>query len=123
MDASIRQPAESVARCAGLATLAVAGLATLMITLAQPRVSNPQPLEIGLRINPNTASLMDLQLLPRIGPKLAESIAVYRDAVPAPAFRTAADLENVHRIGPVTAARLAPLVSFDIIHNESERRD
>lgn len=119
MEAYIRQPAEFAARRAAVAILAVVGLTTLSLALAQPTASDPPPLEIALRINPNTASPAELQLLPRIGPAMAEAIIDYRDSMPAPAFREVNDLQKVHRIGPLTAARLEPYLSFDLFAETS----
>lgn len=66
-----------------------------------------------LRLNPNIASASELQLLPRVGPKLAQNIIDYRESVATtPAFRALADLQNVPRIGPITAERLRPFLSF-----------
>ena len=65
------------------------------------------------RIEPNTASAAELQLLPRIGPALAEAIVSYRREVAAPAFRTPDDLARVRGIGPRTVERIAPLLRFD----------
>ncbi len=68
---------------------------------------------LHLRLNPNTASARELELLPRIGPKLAQNIVAYRmAALNPPAFRTAADLDRVPRIGPVTVAELRPFLYF-----------
>lgn len=67
----------------------------------------------ALRFDPNRASLNELMLLPGIGPQLAANIIHYREAAPTqPAFRTAADLASVTRIGPLTAAKLAPFLIF-----------
>ena len=71
------------------------------------------------RINPNTATVAELSLMPNIGPALAERIVDYRqhyktqhgpDAV---AFTQAADLQNVKGIGPKTVEELAPYLRFE----------
>lgn len=113
MEAYIRQPAELTARRAALAVLAVVSFTTLSLALAQPNTAAPLPHKIALRINPNTATAAELQLLPRIGPALSAAIIAYRESVPTPAFESAADLQQVYRIGPLTAARLEPYLSFD----------
>ena len=69
--------------------------------------------QIRLRLDPNTATLAELQLLPRIGPQLAANIIAYRESVTCrPAFRRAEDLDRVMRIGPVTVERLREYWDF-----------
>jgi DNA uptake protein ComE-like DNA-binding protein len=71
------------------------------------------PKQVRLRLDPNVATREELMLLPRIGPALADNIMEYRNSVrPDIAFRDAEDLANVHRIGPLTVARLRPLLGF-----------
>ena len=64
------------------------------------------------KIDPNTACPASLRRLPGIGLTLAERIVEVRSASDAPAFRTADDLWKVPRIGPATAARIAPHLSI-----------
>ncbi|MBP7746515.1 MAG: helix-hairpin-helix domain-containing protein [Phycisphaerae bacterium] len=69
--------------------------------------------QVQLRIDPNIATAAELELLPRIGPTLAQHIIAYRASVPEqPAFRTAADLDRVARIGPATVDALRPHLTF-----------
>ena len=66
-----------------------------------------------LRLNPNVASHAELMLLPGVGPVLAENIVSYRDGAESlPAFRSADDLDAVHRIGPKTVEKLRPYLRF-----------
>jgi competence protein ComEA len=66
-------------------------------------------------LDPNVATKDELMLLPRIGPVLADAIINYREANgPGPAFLCAEDLDNVHRIGPVTVEQLRPLLCFPL---------
>lgn len=78
----------------------------------QPAPSSPEPAR--LRINPNTADADELRLLPGIGPKIASNIIAYRDqAATARPFRSADDLDDVPRIGPVTVDKLREHLRFD----------
>lgn len=67
-----------------------------------------------LRLDPNTATAEQLELLPRIGPKLAQRIIAYRaEATSKPAFGSADDLQQVRGIGPKTVERLRPMLRMD----------
>ena len=70
--------------------------------LAAPETGTPQ-------VNINTASVQELQLLPRVGPSLAQRIVDFRSANGA--FKSAAELARVKGIGEKSFARLAPYVS------------
>ncbi len=59
-----------------------------------------------LSIDLNRASKSDLQKLPRIGPKTAERIIVYRKSVKK--FSTNEELMKIKGIGPKTFAKLKP---------------
>ena len=64
---------------------------------------------VGGPINLNQATAAELETLPRIGPKIAERILVYR-AAHGP-FKRVQDLTDVQGIGEKTLARLEPLVT------------
>jgi competence ComEA-like helix-hairpin-helix protein len=68
----------------------------------------PTASDVHLRIDPNTATAAELELLPGVGPKLAENIVAYRQArrTQGIAFHSAMDLDGVPRIGPATIERL-----------------
>ncbi len=70
--------------------------------LAAPETGAPQ-------VNINTASVQELQLLPRVGPSLAQRIVDFRTANGA--FKSPAELARVKGIGEKSFARLAPYVS------------
>ena len=62
-------------------------------------------------LNVNDATAEELERLPRVGPALARRILARRDSVGS--FSSIDDLRHVRGIGTVTAALLAPLVTFD----------
>ncbi|MCP4589174.1 MAG: helix-hairpin-helix domain-containing protein [bacterium] len=73
----------------------------------------------GYRLDPNTAPWSELTALPGVGETKAKAISAYRDEVRArtgnPAetvFRSAADLQAVNGIGPKTATRIEPFLTF-----------
>jgi competence protein ComEA len=72
----------------------------------EPRVTE---LAEGRPIDVNRASAAELELLPRVGPRLAERIVEERDRNGP--YRSLADLERVRGIGPRTVERLAPLAT------------
>lgn len=63
------------------------------------------------RLNPNTASLEELDRLPFIGPKLAEAIIDARDEEP---FEETKDLKRVPRIKQKTLAKFEMYLDFNI---------
>jgi len=67
---------------------------------------------LRLRLDPNVATAAELELLPGIGPRLAQAIIAYREQRGPAAFRTPEDLAQVPRIGPVTVNRLRPHLRF-----------
>ena len=67
--------------------------------------------DIGTRININTASADELDLLPHIGPVLAQRIIDDRQTNGP--FRSVADIQRVRGIGPRTAEKLEDLVRFE----------
>lgn len=67
-------------------------------------------LDPGYRINVNAEDPATLRLLPGVGPSIAENIVATRQQLGP--FAEPADLEKVHRIGPVLSKRIAPWVVF-----------
>jgi competence protein ComEA len=70
----------------------------------------PEPIR-PQKININTASQQELELLPRVGPSMAKAIIAYRTSKGR--FRSIKDLDKVDGIGPKMLERLAPLVTVD----------
>ncbi len=62
------------------------------------------------KININTASVEELQTLPKIGPKTAKAIVEYRKHHP---FKSVDELLNVKGIGEKKLEKLRPLVTVD----------
>lgn len=71
---------------------------------AQSNPSAPQPMSAIKMIDLNTASAGELDLLPRIGPALAERIIADREENGA--YETIEELERVRGIGPKTIEKL-----------------
>lgn len=121
----IRRPADDAAamrrfRALGLlvAALAIATLARLpwapsdegasRIEKAPPSEAAVRALVAGTTLDVNTATAADLELLPGIGPALAQRIV--DDRARSGPFRTLEDLDRVRGIGPRTVERLRPFV-------------
>jgi len=79
---------------------------------ATPEPAHPTPVAPAVqRIDLNAAGSAELQLLPGIGPVLAQRIVDDRAANGR--FGSLNDLQRVKGIGEKTAAKLAPLITFD----------
>jgi competence protein ComEA len=63
----------------------------------------------GAKININTATLAELDRLPRIGPAIAQRIIDYRTQNGP--FRTIEEIQNVSGIGPATFAQIKDLIT------------
>lgn len=93
--------------------LVLAQLAILALTSRNSQAAPIPPGAPGLRIDPNRATPAELDLLPGVGPVLAQYIVSYREeAHDWPAFRSANDLDRVPRIGPALVERLRPFLTF-----------
>lgn len=75
-----------------------------------PPATTP-PAAVPLRININTANRGELELLPRIGPTLAQRIIEFRETEGPIGSLTR--LQDVKGIGERTAARLEPYIRFE----------
>jgi competence ComEA-like helix-hairpin-helix protein len=94
-----------------LFALVMTAAATAMLLAGRVRIDRVDRLDTGLRIDPNTASVDDLQLLPGIGPALAGRIVEHRQS--RGAYRRPADLAEVPGLGPKTIDRMMPFLVFD----------
>jgi hypothetical protein len=63
-------------------------------------------LSTGMRVDPNTADAATLELLPGVGPGIAEHIVEAREG--GMVFRDAQDLKRVKFIGPSLVQRVGP---------------
>jgi len=89
---------------------------SIMLTVSYfGRAAGSCSIMVDGRINPNTAEAASLVRLPSIGPKLATAIIKYRETANSkgPAFRCAADMENIRGIGLKTAEKIQPWICFD----------
>lgn len=73
-----------------------------------PPLAATQGLDPGRKININTASAAELELLPDVGPTLARAIIEHRRKHGP--FRSVEGLDEVSGIGPKRLERLRPLV-------------
>lgn len=76
---------------------------------SQQRPGNPG--SVSRRVNINTATIAELDILPRIGPTLAARIIADREANGP--FGSLDDLDRVPGIGPKTIARLVPYAAAE----------
>lgn len=111
-------PASRLVAASLLALLGAAGVLSGLIAPRRPLPADPAPAvapsapgettrsadPLARRINVNTASAAELQVLPGIGPTLAGYIVADREANGP--FATLDDLQRVQRIGPRTVERL-----------------
>lgn len=87
------------------AALAARGRARIRFAF-DPPVDTRRVQASAERVNPNTASPASLRRLPGIGLAKARAVVAYRDAHGPKPFRSPADLEKVHGIGPGVVARI-----------------
>lgn len=109
------------ARRAALATTVLfvaviaAGAAECFVVNAPGAIGAMTSAAARLKIDPNTASAADLQLLPGVGPALAAEIIEYRQrAAPRRAYAFAHDLDAVPGIGPLTLREMRPFLALEV---------
>jgi len=82
---------------------------TLAAALAGQALAAPVP--AGPKVNINTASAAELQLLPRIGPAVAGRIVEFRDSHGA--FKSIEELMRVRGVGEKTFELLKPYLATE----------
>jgi competence protein ComEA len=82
---------------------------SLMLLAALAGTALAAPESAGPQVNVNTATVQELQLLPRVGPALAQRIVDFRTANGP--FKAPEELARVKGIGEKSFTRLAPYVS------------
>lgn len=94
------------------AVVCVALVAVVIYWRTHPRpVSDVQPIALGYRVDVNHADADELQLLPSIGPARAEHIVTHRTEHGP--FHNAAELQQVHTLGPRIVEGVEPYVLFE----------
>lgn len=83
---------------------------------AAPMESSPEINNTG-KIDLNTATLQQLQLLPGIGPTIAQRILDYRET--AGRFETIQQITNVSGIGEKTFDKLKDYITVEVDHENS----
>ncbi|HUL72331.1 MAG TPA: helix-hairpin-helix domain-containing protein [Vicinamibacterales bacterium] len=78
-------------------------------TQAKPKPTPTTRLTVSTPVNLNTATTVELESLPGIGPATAERILEYRQKNGA--FKKIEDLMNVRGIGEKTFLKLKPLIT------------
>jgi len=100
------------AKWAAIAILGAGSIAGIVFSAHAWRARQAaERLELDARVELNAASAAELQLLPGIGPTLAERIVADRDDVGP--FASVEELQRVPGIGPKTVAGLAPHARVD----------
>lgn len=86
------------------------GVAAGRLVMWPAATDNTAPADSGYRIDVNHDDAATLQLLPGIGPSIAENVVTQRQQHGP--FTSPADLEDVRMIGPVLRGRITPWVTF-----------
>jgi len=102
-------------------------LRTVPLADAAAAGHNPTPAAESLLIDPNTAEWWELTVIPGVGKVRAKAIVAYRTEArrtrnlppDAPVFTSAANLQAVKGIGPKTAAKAEPYLTFPAYQSTS----
>ncbi len=82
-------------------------LSLILLTFSTAAMAGSSPSGV---VNINTADAAQLQLLPRIGEKVAQRIVEYRSEHP---FKSVQELANVKGVGEKTVALLTPYIVLE----------
>jgi competence protein ComEA len=74
-------------------------------------MTNPERLLLGISMPLNTATEQDLELIPGIGPQLAQRIIIFREQNGL--YKDIADLMNIKGIGEKKLKEIAPYVTVE----------
>lgn len=96
------------------------GLVEVSRALADEERARSRPLDPGERVDPNTASGVELDRLPGVGPALAD--AVVRSREEEGPFLRPEDLLRVRGVGPALLARVTPHLDFSAPARPASRR-
>lgn len=100
-------------RATPLATLLIAAALVGIMLWRVGHPPSPQPhaeRNPGFRVDVNRSDADTLQLLPGLGPSIAENVVTRRETVGP--FRSKAELQDVRMIGPVLRERIEPWVTL-----------
>lgn len=105
------RPPAPVSGTAGSGTAGASGSEGAVAAGQPPAVNTEADTEAGTAglVNLNTATVAELEELPKVGPVLAQRIVDHRDQVGG--FRSVAELDDVSGIGPAMMTALEPLVT------------
>jgi len=84
------------------------GILRILVVISLLLVFSTRTVMASGKVNINTATMEELQTLPKIGPKTAEAIVKYREKHP---FKSVDELLEVKGIGEKTLEKLKPLVT------------
>jgi len=108
--AAVSRPAEAAPRLAIILT----GVFLVGVLVWRgnhtPRDGPHAVLDPGFMVDVNRADAATLQLLPGLGPSIAENVVKHRET--AGPFRRAEELEQVRMIGPVLRERMTPWITL-----------
>ncbi len=95
-------------------------MAQMLVLMLLVVVFAAGPVIAAEKININTATVEELETLPRIGAKTAAAIVEYRKAHP---FKTVDGLTEVKGIGEKTLEKLRPLVTVGKKSSKSSKHE